>query len=88
MSRSIGTKPRDALKLRLARERTGIAKGALRLAISSNEKAVAGNNRTLLDRLEAENAALRAKAIDLLLQNQVLREGDPNGRTIRAVRPR
>jgi hypothetical protein len=82
MSRSVGTKPRDALKLRLAHERTEIAKGALRLAISSND------DQTLLDRLEAENAALRAEAIDLLLQNQVLREGDPNGRTIRSVRPR
>jgi hypothetical protein len=69
MSRSVGTKPRDALKLRLARERIGMAKGALPLAIASSD------NQMLLDRLEAENAALRAKAIDLLLQNQVLREG-------------
>jgi hypothetical protein len=82
MSCSVGTKPRDALKLRLARERIGIAKGALPLAIASSD------NQMLLDRLEAENAALRAKAIDLLLQNQVLREGDPNGRTIRSARPR
>jgi hypothetical protein len=35
--------------------------------------------RKLFEHLKKENAELRAKAIDLILQIQALREGDPNG---------
>jgi hypothetical protein len=73
---SIGKKPRRVLKFDALKTRRGIANGAQRA--SEHKKAVVPR----LDRLEAENAELRAKAIDLILQIQVLRDGNP------AKRPR
>jgi hypothetical protein len=80
--RSAGNKPRDVLTFGGGRERAGRAKGAPHF--SKHKKAIARK----LDRLEAENAELRAKAIDLILQIQVLREGDPDRGPIRLTRSR
>ena len=51
--------------LQLVRERTWQPKGG---------SSVVSVNQRLLERLEAENAQLRVRVVDLMLQTQVLRD--------------
>jgi hypothetical protein len=64
--RAAGNRPRDVLPFR--RRSEGPARHP-----SKNE------GRKRFEHLQRENTELRAKAIDLILQIQALREGDPNG---------
>jgi hypothetical protein len=63
----------NVLSLRLARERAW--KSELNSDTMKLDGASASNQR-LLERLEAENAQLRGRVVDLMLQTQVLRDAD------------
>jgi cell division protein FtsB len=59
----------NVLSLQVARERARQAKGASGRQISKR------SNQRLLERLEAENAQLRASVVELMLEIQALRDG-------------
>jgi hypothetical protein len=65
MSRRPGNRPRDVLSFRRRSKRP-----ARRPSGNEEQKA--------FEHLKIENAELRAKAIDLILQIRAMREGDPH----------
>src|SRR5262245_65793652 len=60
---------KNVVSLQLAREHARQPRGASTRHVSNR------NNQRLLERLEAENAQLRGRVVDLLLQLQALRDG-------------
>ena len=72
----------NVLSLQLARERAWQARGRLngnafkRPSLPPRNSEITGlDGRRLHERLEAENAQLRRRVVDLVLQIQALREG-------------
>src|SRR6516164_8902619 len=70
------------LSLQLARERAWRLRGGSnghafkRLRLAPRNSEITGlDGRRFLDRIEAENAQLRRRVVDLLLQMQALRDG-------------
>jgi cell division protein FtsB len=60
---------KNVLSLQVARERARQAKGASDRQVSKR------SNPRLLERLEAENAQLRARVVELILEIRALRDG-------------
>ena len=60
---------KNVLSLQVARERARQAKGASDRQVSKR------SNPRLLERLEAENAQLRARVVELILEIRPLRDG-------------
>ena len=59
----------NVVSLQVAREHARQPRGA------SNRHVSKRSNQSLLERLEAENAQLRGRVVDLMLQIQALRDG-------------
>jgi hypothetical protein len=72
--RSAEGKPMNML--RFPERKIGIAQGDSHSLISHNGQTAAPTIQDALSRLRAENEELRAKAIDLVLQIQTLRENN------------
>ena len=70
------------LSLQMARERARQAKGASDRQISKR------SDPRLLERLEAENAQLRARVVELMLEIRALRDGAKYCRNLRLRPPR
>ena len=67
--RSRSKRVKNVLSLQVARERARQAKGA------SDRQIPKRSNPRLLERLEAENAQLRARVVELILEIRALRDG-------------
>jgi hypothetical protein len=72
--RSAGTSPKNVLKF--SRKRRNVKGG--RSPSLSRDQAVDPTIQKERDRLQAENAELRAKAIDLMMQIRALRHKTPD----------
>jgi len=73
--RSAGTSPKNVLKF--SRKRRNV-KGGRSPSLSRDHQAMDPTIQKERDRLQAENAELRAKAIDLMMQIRALRHKIPD----------